>query len=88
VIEREYLRFGVAGIFVSRFLPGIRAVVPPFAGLVGLSPLRTLLPMALASGIWYGGITILGTLIGSNWERINQIVTVSTARLGLQLFFS
>ncbi len=25
-----------AGIFVSRFLPGIRAVVPPFAGLVGL----------------------------------------------------
>ena len=35
VIEREYLRFGVAGIFVSRFLPGFRAVVPPFAGLVG-----------------------------------------------------
>ena len=39
VIEREYLRFGVAGIFFSRFLPGFRAVVPPFAGLVRLSPL-------------------------------------------------
>ena len=38
VIEREYLRFGTAGIFISRFLPGIRAVVPPFAGLVGLGP--------------------------------------------------
>ncbi len=73
IIEREYLRFGVAGIFVSRFLPGIRAVVPPFAGLVGLSPMRTFIPMAIASAIWYGGITILGTLIGSNWERINQI---------------
>ena len=83
VIEREYLRFGVAGIFVSRFLPGIRAVVPPFAGLVGLSPLRTLLPMALASGIWYGGITILGTLIGSNWERINQIITGINRTLGI-----
>jgi membrane protein DedA with SNARE-associated domain/uncharacterized tellurite resistance protein B-like protein len=75
VIEREYLRFGVAGIFVSRFLPGIRAVVPPFAGLVGLSPVRTLVPTAIASAIWYGGITILGTLIGSNWQRINRIIT-------------
>ena len=74
VIEREYLRFGVAGIFVSRFLPGIRAVVPPFAGLVGLSPLRTFVPMALASAIWYGGLILLASLIGSNWERINRIV--------------
>jgi uncharacterized tellurite resistance protein B-like protein len=83
IIEREYLRFGVAGIFVSRFLPGIRAVVPPFAGLVGLSPLRTLVPMAVASGIWYGGITILGTLIGSNWQRINQIITGVNRTLGI-----
>jgi membrane protein DedA with SNARE-associated domain/uncharacterized tellurite resistance protein B-like protein len=74
IIEREYLRFGVIGIFISRFLPGIRAVVPPFAGLVGLSALRTLVPMGVASAMWYGGITILGTVIGSEWERINRIV--------------
>jgi membrane protein DedA with SNARE-associated domain/uncharacterized tellurite resistance protein B-like protein len=74
VIEREYLRFGVAGIFVSRFLPGIRAVVPPFAGLVHLSALRTLVPMGVASAIWYGGITILGSVIGAEWERINRIL--------------
>ena len=60
IIEREYLRLGTAGIFISRFLPGIRAVVPPFAGLVGLGAFRTLAPMGLASAIWYGGITILG----------------------------
>jgi membrane protein DedA with SNARE-associated domain len=82
-IEREYLRFGVAGIFVSRFLPGFRAVVPPFAGLVGLSPPRTLLPMAAASAIWYGGITILGTVIGSEWERINRIMTGVNRTLGI-----
>jgi membrane protein DedA with SNARE-associated domain/uncharacterized tellurite resistance protein B-like protein len=74
IIEREYLRFGVVGIFISRFLPGIRAVVPPFAGLVGLSAMRTLVPMGIASAIWYGGITILGTLIGTEWERINRII--------------
>jgi uncharacterized tellurite resistance protein B-like protein len=30
--------------------------------------------MGVASAIWYGGITILGTLIGSEWERINRII--------------
>ena len=74
IIEREYLRFGVAGIFVSRFLPGIRAVVPPFAGLVNLSLLRTLIPMGIASAIWYGSITILGAVIGAEWDRINHII--------------
>jgi membrane protein DedA with SNARE-associated domain/uncharacterized tellurite resistance protein B-like protein len=83
IIEREYLRFGVAGIFVSRFLPGIRAVVPPFAGLVGLSPLRTFVPMALASAIWYGGLILLATLIGANWERINSIILGVNRTLGI-----
>lgn len=83
IIEREYLRFGVAGIFISRFLPGIRAVVPPFAGLVGLSALRTLVPMGIASAIWYGGITILGTVIGAEWERINRIILGVNRTLGI-----
>lgn len=83
IIEREYLRFGVAGIFVSRFLPGIRAVVPPFAGLVGISPVRTFVPMALASAIWYGGLIILATLIGSNLQRINGIILGINRTLGI-----
>jgi membrane protein DedA with SNARE-associated domain/uncharacterized tellurite resistance protein B-like protein len=83
IIEREYLRFGVAGIFVSRFLPGIRAVVPPFAGLVKLSPLRTLVPTGVASAIWYGGITILGTVIGNEWGRINRIMLGVNRTLGI-----
>jgi membrane protein DedA with SNARE-associated domain/uncharacterized tellurite resistance protein B-like protein len=83
VIEREYLRFGVAGIFVSRFLPGIRAVVPPFAGLVHLSALRTLIPMGIASAIWYGGITLVGSLIGSEWDRINRILLSVNRTLGI-----
>ncbi len=83
IIEREYLRFGVVGIFVSRFLPGIRAVVPPFAGLVNLSPLRSLVPMGIASAIWYGGITILGSVIGAEWDRINRIILGVNRTLGI-----
>ena len=83
IIEREYLRFGTVGIFLSRFLPGIRAVVPPFAGLVGLGVVRTLVPMGIASAIWYGGITALGAYIGSEWERIVAIIAGVNRTLGI-----
>jgi len=83
IMEREYLRFGVAGIFLSRFLPGIRAVAPPFAGLVGLSATKTFLPMGLASAIWYGGITLVGALIGAEWERISALIAHVNRTLGL-----
>jgi membrane protein DedA with SNARE-associated domain/uncharacterized tellurite resistance protein B-like protein len=83
VIEREYLRFGIIGIFISRFLPGLRAVVPPFAGLVGLGTLRTLLPMGIASAIWYGGITVLGAVIGAEWGRISAVLSGINKTLGI-----
>jgi membrane protein DedA with SNARE-associated domain/uncharacterized tellurite resistance protein B-like protein len=82
VIEREYLRFGVVGIFIGRFLPGIRAVVPPFAGIANLSFARAGIPIALASAIWYGGLTILGTELGANWERIKGVLSGVNRTLG------
>src|SRR5918999_475217 len=33
-------RYGFAGLFVSRFLPGVRAIVPPFAGAMQLSAFK------------------------------------------------
>jgi uncharacterized tellurite resistance protein B-like protein len=48
--------------------------VPPFAGLVGLGVIRTIVPMALASALWYGGIIFLGALLGSEWTRISSII--------------
>jgi membrane protein DedA with SNARE-associated domain/uncharacterized tellurite resistance protein B-like protein len=83
VIEREYLRFGMVGIFLSRFLPGIRAVVPPFAGLVRLGLIRTFVPMAIASMIWYGGITLMGTVLGAQWQRILGILEGVNRTMGI-----
>lgn len=69
-IEREYLRFGVVGIFFFRMLPAFRAVVAPFAGLINLRPARTLIPIACACAVWYGGLILLGQKLGENWESI------------------
>jgi membrane protein DedA with SNARE-associated domain len=69
-VERAYDRHGTYGIFFSRLLPVWRAVVPPFAGIAGLSPARTLVPVALASGLWYGALTLLVVRLGTNLEIV------------------
>lgn len=75
-----YRRYGFAVIFVSRFLPVFRAVVPVFAGVSHVGVWRTALPIVLASGIWYGGLIYLGAAAGENWEAIWR--TVETAGRG------
>ncbi|MGH7658603.1 MAG: VTT domain-containing protein, partial [Gemmatimonadales bacterium] len=69
-IEREYLRFGLWGIILGRLVPGVRSFVAPFTGLIRLSPARALVPIAVASAIWYGGIVFLASYLGSSWSRI------------------
>ena len=73
-LERAYARHGVLGIFMSRFLPGVRAAVTPFAGVVGMSPARALVPAAAASAIWYAVLVGFGTFLGVNWETARAMV--------------
>jgi membrane protein DedA with SNARE-associated domain len=69
-----YARYGSTVIFVSRFLPGFRAMVPVFAGTARLSPVRTVVPIAIASGLWYGFIVLVGATAGEHWEEIRAVV--------------
>lgn len=73
-VERNYLRFGLAGLIVARLLPGFRSFTAPFAGLMRLGPVRTLVPIALASGVWYGGLTWLGARLGENWSSVERLL--------------
>jgi len=74
-LEKLYGRYGVIALFASRFIPGIRALVPPFAGALRVPPLRTGLAIAGASAIWYGTVSYLGFTLGDNWQRVMQLVT-------------
>ncbi len=67
-VERFYRRRGVAAIFFARFLPGLRAVVPAFAGVARLSFASVALPVTVASALWYGGLVWLGARAGENLE--------------------
>jgi membrane protein DedA with SNARE-associated domain len=81
-LERLYARYGGWGIFLSRFIPGVRAVVPPFAGIANLRTVPALVPMALASGLWYGGLTLVAATLVRNLDQIAHFV-VSLNRAAL-----
>jgi membrane protein DedA with SNARE-associated domain len=73
-IEDAYRKHGTLGIFLTRFLPGVRAAVLPFAGLAGVPPLLALVPAGLASALWYSFLIGAGTALGENWDAVKAIV--------------
>lgn len=69
-VGKFYEKWGIPAIFFSRFLPAFRAVVPVFAGVHEVSFPRVFLPLALASGAWYGFVVYVGATAGKNWDAI------------------
>lgn len=68
-----YMKYGIPAIFMSRFLPAWRAMVPVFAGVSGMSAWKVVPPMAIASGLWYGLLVYMGAVMGRNLGRIVEI---------------
>lgn len=69
-LERLYVRYGMLALFLSRFLPGVRALVPPFAGAMKMPAIPVLTAIAVASGIWYGTVTVAAYHVGSDWDAL------------------
>ncbi|MBL8981514.1 MAG: DedA family protein [Gemmatimonadetes bacterium] len=67
-------RYGTVAFFFTRFIPGVRAVVPPIAGALRIPPFGVLGAMGLASGMWYGAITWLAFRAGANWEGLRAAI--------------
>lgn len=90
-LEHLYDRYGTWGIFLSRFVPGARAVIPLFAGIAGLKSFRALVPMIVASGIWYGVLTVVAAtllpklddvatfVVGLNWVGVAIVLLAGAA---------
>lgn len=82
-LERSYRRYGIPSLFVSRFLPAVRAVVPIFAGAAKLPFVPVVAIMATASGIWYAFLTIIAFRAGSDWETLQS--TIATYSRGITI---
>jgi membrane protein DedA with SNARE-associated domain len=82
-LERAYRKHGMYGIFISRFLPGVRAAVTPFAGVAGMSPARALIPAAIASAIWYAFLIAAGSFLGLSWPHARAVLEDANRVLAL-----
>ena len=73
-LEVMYSEYGMTALFVSRFLPGLRAVTPPMAGATRIPPIRTTFVFLLASSVWYGAIAWIAFTVGDDWVQMQRMV--------------
>jgi|SRR5688500_4995469 len=67
-----YARYGLPALFVSRFLPGIRAIVPPVAGALRVPAAGVIVAISLASALFYGLVTWVAFRVASSWEELSR----------------
>lgn len=71
-LGRFYDRWGLPAIFFARFLPGLRAMVPVFAGVTRQPGRVVVAPILVASGIWYGALVWVGATAGRNLPAVME----------------
>ncbi len=84
--ERFLERFvtqGILAVVISRFLPGVRAVVPPLAGALGIGAIRTGVAMTLASGVWYALVCLLAFRAAASADLLLARVAQNQRLLGV-----
>lgn len=82
-MERFYDRWGTPAIFFTRFLPGVRSIVPVFAGVTLQGWIPVALPVVAASAIWYGALVWLGAWAGENLPLLGSLLDRLNSALGL-----
>lgn len=82
-LEVMYSKYGLTALFVSRFLPGLRAITPPMAGATRIPPIRTTLVFLAASAVWYGAISWIAFTVGDDWTQMQRMVRRFARQVGV-----
>lgn len=82
-IRAMFHRYGMPAVFVSRFVPGVRAIVPAFAGALRLNPWWTSVMIGAASALWYGMITYVAFRVGADWPHLRAIISQFSSRAAI-----
>ena len=67
--QNLYTRYGLRGVVVSKFVPGLGTVAPPLAGMAGVKVGRFLLADGLASLLYGGCFLLLGNLFSNQLQK-------------------
>ena len=73
-VQHWYNQYGMPALFLSRFLPGVRAVVPPLAGAIRVPAAGAIIAIGVASTIWYTTLALIAYRLGAQWDRIVETI--------------
>lgn len=73
-VRHWYNRFGLPALFLSRFVPAVRAVVPPLAGAIRVPATGAIIAIGTASAIWYSVVALLSYRVGTQWDEIANAI--------------
>ena len=73
-LERWFGRFGVPAVAVSRFFPGIRALVMPAAGIARFSAWKVLWWAGVSVVVWNTLVVGLGVLAGTHLDWAKNVL--------------
>jgi membrane protein DedA with SNARE-associated domain/rhodanese-related sulfurtransferase len=76
--QNLFTRYGLRGLLVAKFLPGLNTVAPPLAGMSGMSAGRFLIVDAAGSLLYGGSYLAVGYLFSHQIEQIGAAI----ARIG------
>lgn len=85
-IEEAYRTYGWIALFLSRFMPGVRAMAPAAAGAMRVPLWEFILILLVACSLWYGAITWIAFKVGSDWETVKAALTQFAQGAGLGAF--
>lgn len=93
--EAFFHRYGTLAVFLARFVPPVRAVVPITAGALGMPPRRFYPVNAVAVLVWAAAHVLSGALAGSaaekwgmtiehyGWPLVGGIIAIGTIAVGV-----
>jgi membrane protein DedA with SNARE-associated domain/rhodanese-related sulfurtransferase len=82
--QNVYTRYGLKGVVVAKFVPGLGTVAPPLAGMAGVGIGRFILVDGIGSLLYGGCFICLGYLFGDEIQRIAAaLASIGGGMLGL-----
>jgi membrane protein DedA with SNARE-associated domain len=70
-------------LFLSRFIPGVRAMVPIAAGAMRVPLWETLGIMWISSFLWYSVLVWIAMKVGTDWPSVKAAMTRFAQGAGL-----
>jgi len=82
--ENLFTRYGMRGVVVAKFIPGLSTLLPPLAGNAGVSTSRFVFFDGLSSLLYGGGFMLAGVLFSHQLQQlINALGGLGRSALGV-----